>query len=194
MHARSWCLLAVRPCRYGDIVPQNTVERLFAMVVELAGGVVLGVILAIVSQVVDAYAAKARHFATQMNTVRPYDRVRGWGGERARFPLFAAVAALSTACAHAYDRHHPLLRPPLPNPPPGSSVHGVVCPVGAGTGVHGEPLPAQALAAEDSALLQQLPPVGMGTPGGRGPATLVPTPSPAPSSICTHSPHPTLGN
>jgi hypothetical protein len=39
------------------------------MFVELSGGVVLGVILAIVSQVVDTYTAKSRRYASQMNTV-----------------------------------------------------------------------------------------------------------------------------
>ena len=60
------------------------------MFVELTGGIVLGVLLAVVSQVVDYVSANSRMFAAKMNEVRrstahgPVDgngvRGEGWGG------------------------------------------------------------------------------------------------------------------
>jgi hypothetical protein len=83
--------------RYGDIYPRTTAERVFAMFVELSGAVVMGVILAIVSQVVDAYTAKARRYATQMNTV---SRMWYWEGEL----TYLAIAAYPRVTASGSRR------------------------------------------------------------------------------------------
>ncbi len=48
------------------------------MVVELVGGVVLGVLLAVISQVVDCISASSRAFATKMNEVWVTLWVPGW--------------------------------------------------------------------------------------------------------------------
>ena len=57
------------------------------MLVELTGGIVLGVLLAVVSQVVDYVSANSRMFAAKMNEVRrstAHGPVYGSGGHDCR--------------------------------------------------------------------------------------------------------------
>jgi hypothetical protein len=55
---------------YGDVLPVTNAERLFAVIVQLLGGLVLGVLMATVSQFVEQLNLQRRAFNAKMESVR----------------------------------------------------------------------------------------------------------------------------
>lgn len=67
-----WCITTMISVGYGDIVPVNSVERIYAMCTELTGGIIFGAVISQVTRLIETRNPQARAYKEKMDELKAY--------------------------------------------------------------------------------------------------------------------------